>query len=232
MKLNTTVYLFSDSPKFNIDAIPDFGTFRRDDSALLYSTLVLNNKEIFDKLQKNINLVYCSDICDKEFMPEELKDNCIQLFFGDTKDKNNFIKSLSEKIFSLSDNNLIIFSDSIGISHDDILKAINLLQIEDEVIVLGKTAGGKVAFIGFNSFNKNLFLHLSWDNLNFDYLLAKVNEHENLVHILGNYMLVNSVADFKYLYGELSKKESLAYCSQNMHERFTNLFIEYKELLK
>jgi len=232
MKSNTTIYLFSDSPKFNKEAITDFGSFRRDDSALLYSTLALNHIEIFDKLQKNINLVFCTDICDKEFLPEELKNNCIQLFFGDTKDKKNFIKSLSEKFFSLSYNNLIIFSDSIGISQDEILKTINLLQIEDEVIVLGKTTDGKVAFIGFNSFNKDLFLNLSWDYLTFDNLLAKVNEHENLVHVLGNYMVISSIADFKFLYGELSKKESLAYCSQNMHERFTNLFIEYKELLK
>ena len=42
----------------------------------------------------------------------------------------------------------------------------------------------------------------------------------------------SDIQDFKTLYKELSKKESLIYCSQNMHEKFTHLFIEYKELLK
>lgn len=232
MKSNSSVYLFSNSPKFNKEFIPGFESFSKDDSELLYSTLVLNYTEIFERLPQNVNIISCLDNSDKEFLPEELNNNRFQTIFGDTSDKKSILKTMSDKYFSKNDNNIIIFSDSIGITHEDILKAINLLQIEDEVIVLGKTNNGKVAFIGFNSFNKELFLDISWDNLTYDYLLAKVNKHENLIHVLGNYMMIKSIEDFKNLYVELSGKESLAYCSQNMHERFTNLFIEYKELLK
>jgi glycosyltransferase A (GT-A) superfamily protein (DUF2064 family) len=232
MKSNSSVYLFTNSAKFNKEFIPDFESFSKDDSFLLYSSLVLNHREIFEQLPKTVNLISCFDDNDKDFLPEEFKENNIQVIFGDTTDKKSLLKRMSHKFFNESTNNLIILSDSIGISCEDIQKAFNLLQIDDEVIVLGKTNNDKVAFIGFNSFNKELFYNIEWDSLTYDYLLAKVNKHENLIHVLGNYMLINSIEDFKNLYAELSRKESLAYCSQNMHERFTNLFIEYKELLK
>lgn len=231
MKFNNSIYLFSDSPKFNKEVITDFESFSRDDTLLLNSSLFLNHKEIFEQLPKSINVVYCFDNIDKEFLPEELSENVVNTF-GDTSDKNSLLKSLADKYFNDSANNLLLFAGSIGITNEDIQKAFNLLQIEDEVIVLGKTYNNNIAFMGFNTFNKELFDDISWDNLNYDYLLSKVNKHDNLIHVLGNYMLIISIEEFKNLYTELSKKESLAYCNQNMHERFTHLFIEYKDLLK
>jgi glycosyltransferase A (GT-A) superfamily protein (DUF2064 family) len=232
MKTNSSIYLISNSPAFNKDTVSEFESFCRDDSLLLYSSLIENHKEIFDRLPKTINVIYCIDNNDKDFLPESFKDNNLPVIFYNTADKKSLLKSLSDKYFNESDNNLLIFTDSIGITPEDIQKVFNLLQIEDEVIVLGKTNKSNIAFIGFNSFNKDLFLDLAWNNLSSDYLIEKVNKHDNLIHILGNFITVNSIEDFKYLYAELSKKESLAYCSQNMHEKFTHLFIEYKDLLK
>lgn len=232
MKSNSSLYLFSNSVVFNMAAAPGFESFSRDDTYLLNSSLILNHKEVFEPLQKSINIFFCFDNNDKDFLPEELNGSDLQFIFGDTSDKKSLLKSMSDKYFNSSANNLILFPDSIGITNEDIQKTFNLLQIEDEVIVIGKTFNNKIAFIGFNSFNKELFFEITWDDLSYDYLLGKVNKHENLIHVLGNFIVVRSIGDFKCLYTELSKKESLAYCSQNMHERFTHLFIEYKELLK
>ena len=66
----------------------------------------------------------------------------------------------------------------------------------------------------------------------YDNLLHKVNRYDNFLYVLNHSLTVKTVEDFKTLYSELSKKESLAYCSQQMHERFTHLFIEYKDLLR
>jgi hypothetical protein len=63
-------------------------------------------------------------------------------------------------------------------------------------------------------------------------MLIKAGKEENFVHTLNNFMLIETKDDFIKLYNELSKKESMQYCSQNIHEKFTHLFIEYKELLK
>jgi hypothetical protein len=208
-----------------------FESFSRDDTLLLNSSLILNHRELFEQLPKTINVIYCFDSCDEGFLPVEL-NNTTGIIFGDTYDKKGILKTLHDKYFNESPNNLILFPDSIGMTAEDIQKVFNLLQIEDEVIVLGKTYNDKVACVGFNSFNKELFYDIIWDNLNYDYMLAKVSRYDNLIHVMGNYMVIKSTAEFKHLYSELSKKESLAYCSQNMHERFTHLFIEYKDLLK
>jgi len=223
--------MFSECPKFNTQVLPCFESFNKDDTLLLNSSLILNHKEIFEQLPKTINVIYCFDNCDEDFLPIEL-NNTTGIIFGDTYDKKSILQTLRDKYFNNSNNNLILFPDSIGMTTEEIQKVFNLLQIEDEVIVLGKTYNDKVAFVGFNSFNKELFYDTIWDNLNYDYLLAKVSKYDNLIHVMGNYMVIKSTDEFKYLYTELSKKESLAYCSQNMHERFTHLFIEYKELLK
>lgn len=232
MKSNTSIYLISISPLFNRDEIPGFESFNAVDSSQLYSSLIFNHFEILNTFVKSHQLVYCFDDKDKEYLPKEINNSQIELIFGNTSNRTTLLRTLSEKYFGQSSKNLLIFSNSIGISSGDIHKVFNLLSIDDEAVVIGKAKNNKAAFIGFNVFNHELFFNIDWNNCNYDYLLANVNKHENFVHVLDNFMSINNLNDFKNLYTELSKKESLTYCSPNMHEKFTNLFIEYKELLK
>jgi hypothetical protein len=139
---------------------------------------------------------------------------------------------MSEKYFNNFRNNLLIFSNSICVSANDIQQAFNLLSIEDEAVVIGRTNDGEVTFIGFNTFNFELFGEIDWDNFTYDNFLTYVSKHEHFLHVINNFLVVKNAEGFKSLYKELSKKESLSYCSQNMHEKFTHLFIEYKDLLK
>lgn len=108
----------------------------------------------------------------------------------------------------------------------------DLISIEDEAVVIGKTSNDKIAFIGFNTFNEDLFTGIDSDSFDFNNFLYNASKRENFIQVMKNYMLIQDVNDFKELYKELSKKESLEYCSQHIHERFTNLFIEFKDLLK
>jgi len=232
MKPNSSIYLISNSPQFNKDAVPVFESFSIENSSLLYSTLTLNHDELFSTFVDTHRLVYCFDELDKDFLPNGLKNSQRDLIFSNTETRQAIIKILSDKFFGKSNKNLIVFSNSIGMNDADIRRAFNLLSIDDEAVVIGRTNNNKAAFIGFNTFNSDLFYNIDWNNCNYDYLLTNVNKHENFVHVLGNYMYIDNVEDFKNLYKELSKKESLTYCSQKMHEEFTNLFIEYKELLK
>ena len=86
--------------------------------------------------------------------------------------------------------------------------------------------------MGFNTFNHELFDEIDWNNFNYDNFLLYTSKHEHFLHVIDNFLVIRNIEDFKDLYKELSKKESLAYCSQIMHEKFTQLFIEYKDLLK
>ena len=231
-KLNSSVYLFPLHSIFNSEHIPAFESFDAEHSALLYSALTENYKEIFDTFEGKINSVLVFDDKDRDFLPDQLKNENLNLFFGDTGNKKQILKNLSDKYFSHYSNNLLIFANSICLAPNDIQQALNLLSMNDEAVVIGKTAAGGITFLGFNTFNNDLFGEIDWDNIDYNNFLLYTSKHENFLHVIDNFLVVRNIEDFKNLYKELSKKESLSYCSQNMHEKFTQLFIEYKDLLK
>ncbi len=232
MKLDSIIYLIANSSLFNATEIPVFEALDKENSLLLYNALTLNHHENLSLISDTYTSVYCFDEKDREFLPGMFNLDHSDTFFADTNNKTKFIKRLADKYSNQHLNNLIIFTNSIGINQSDILKAFNLLSMEDEAIVIGKAKNNGIAFLGFNSFNKNLFQEIDWDDINYENLLPMVNKHENFIHVMNNYLSIQKLYDFKQLYVELSKKESLSYCSQQMHEKFTHLFIEYKELLK
>ncbi len=231
-KINSSIYLFPLNAAFNSSYVPLFESMDSGHSSLLYSALIENYREIFSTFDSKINSVYVFDEKDREFIPDEFKTEGNNLFYGNTEDKNHVLKNLSEKYFNKFHNNLIIFSNSVGVTLNDINQAMNLLTIEDEVVVIGKTPAGGVAFLGFNTYSSELFNEIDWNNFNYDNFLLYTSRHEHFLHVINSLLVVNTIEDFKTLYKELSKKESLSYCSQIMHEKFTHLFIEYKDLLK
>ncbi len=224
--------MFPHTVQFNPQEIDKFGIFDTFHSQKLYSALVHNNEEILSGFKNSKLIYYCFDEKDKEFLQDEFSGANQNLIFGDTNNHQKLLKEIFEKYMPQTGKNLLVFSNSIGYTYDDIQRVFNLLSAEDETVVIGKTKKFNVAYIGFNSVNPNFLLDMDLSNINLDKLLYKVNQRDNLVHVLGNYMLIKNIEDFKDLYVELSKKESLSYCSHRMHELFTNLFIEYKEILK
>lgn len=230
-KISSAVYLFSNCPLFNKEAAPSFETFNKENSIFLYETMVLNHIENLKEVQSNVKFFYCFDEVDGDLLPREINSRNDNLFFGDTKDSYEFIKRLADKHFSSFNNNLLIFYNSIGVNGKIISKALDLISIDDDAIIIGKTNNDSVAFIGFNSFHPEIYSNINF-NLSCERILKLSNKYDSFIHCLKNYMKIDSIDDFKMLYRELSKKESLAYCSQHIHERFTNLFIEYKDLLK
>jgi len=230
MKQNSSIYILSLFPVFNKDIVPNFESFDKEHSSYLYSTLVLNHKELAGKLSETSNIIFGFDKNDEGFLNGNFNssDEITFIDFSETP----VLKNLSEKYFHKFSNNIIIFSNSIGVTSEDLNKVFNLLYMEDEAIVLGKSINQSISFIGFNSFNSNIFGDLELLNLNYDFFLNRISKFEHFVHILDNFMLIKNIDDFKNLYLHLSKKESFAYCSQEIYERFTNLFIEYKDLLK
>ena len=230
--LNSSIYLFPLHPVFNLEYIPPFESFNIEHSSLLYSALTENYNEIFAAFEGILNSVYVFDNNDKDSLTGQFQNEGLNLFFGDTCNKSLMLKNLSDKYFKKYNNNLLVFSNSICLTANDIQQAFNLLSINDEALVIGKTASGGITFIGFNTFNHELFNDIDWNNLNYDNFLLYTSKHEHFLHVMDNFLVIRNIEDFKNLYKELSKKESLLYCSQNMHEKFTRLFIEYKDLLK
>ncbi len=232
MKSDSIIYLLSLAPKLNINNLSSFEGFTINDTSLLNEALISNNKEIILSLKEDYSSVFAFDNIDLDYIPADFFNERMFGFFSDTLNQANYIKSLFEKYSNRYANNLIIFSNAIGIKSTDILQIFNLLAKDDENIVIGKAANNRVTFLGFNSFNLELFEKINWNKLEYERLLQQVNQHENFLHVMDNFFIIENLNDFRTLYIELSKKESLSYCGQSMHEKFTHLFIEYKELLK
>ncbi len=85
---------------------------------------------------------------------------------------------------------------------------------------------------GFNSYSDDLIKYFSDSDFYMDKFLSYNKSCEYFVNTVNEVLAINNIEDFKILYTELSFKSSWDYCSQQMHERFTHLFVEYKDLLK
>ena len=232
LRPNSGIYLVSTMPFFDEKSVAPLGKLDEMHTSQLYENLILNHKENLDQIVNNTSITYCFDEQDKNYLPEQLKrDNTVNVF-GNTENSYQNIKNIVDKYFSTTSINLLVFSNSIGFSGPEVKRILDLLTIESEAVIIGKSINGGVSFIGFNYLNQDLISAIHWDGLEFENLLHKVNKFDNFVYVWDNSLVVNSGKDFKLLYSELSKKESLEYCSQQMHEKFTHIFIEYKDFLK
>lgn len=232
MKRNSSIFLFALESIFNPQKQRNYSFLREYDSLALNSTLFTTNFQNLYTLNPRLNLTLCFDNADRNHLPSEIQKANIPTLFSDTSDPESCLKLLAEKYFSNSPNNLIIFSHAIGVSLSHIQKIFSLLAKDDETLVIGSGGDDTVSFIGFNNFNKDLFGSLPKENLTVDSILRHPDNSQYFIYNLKEFINVLTLEDFKTLYKDLSRRESWTYCSREMHERFTNLFIEYKELLK
>lgn len=232
IKSNSSIYVFPLHPVLNQENTPSFETFDQENSTLLYSSLYENYKEVLEPFMGKINIVFIFDETDRDLIPPSFFNTNTEIFIGNTNKKSGMLLNLYDKYFSKFHNNLIILSDSIGMRKEHIDKYLGLLTIEDEAFVTGRTEKGSIPFIGFNNFNRELFNSIDWDNFEYNSFLQYSVRHDHFLHVVTDHQVIKNLDDFRQLYKELSKKESMSYCSHNMHERFTHLFIEYKDLLK
>lgn len=229
MKTENALYIYAPHPVFNPAAVKSFHSFDKADSVILYSTLLENLIEVFGALKIRFDNFLLLNAEDENIYKEDDSDTFKVKFLYEDIDTEleNFLtkKSLNYQ------NNILIISDSIGISNETMMHCINLLNIEDESLVLGKTYSGYISFIAYNNIDEKVVSNLLKSDFEYMKFLSHLDTCPAFINVMEKFNRILSVDDFKKLYIELSKKESLAYCSQQMHERFTHLFIEHKDLL-
>ncbi len=126
---------------------------------------------------------------------------------------------------------MILFYNSIGIKRNDILRAFNLIQSDEPSLVIGKSGQDKIVFTCTSGIDEDLLDPIFTTKRKYSKYLSSISNQDLFIHTLDNFLSIDDFEDIKKLYIELSKKESLSYCSPKMHESFNDLFIEYKELL-
>jgi len=206
--------------------------FSEDDISFLFQTLYLNILENLNGKQDKIDIYCIWDENKKDSLPNELKGNNYNIVFSDVFKNKLILERLSSREFLLYKNNLIIISDAIDIKPSDYEQYFNLLHIEDESLVIAKNKESSIAVFGFNNYSEEIINNLLLSNFNYLDFLGRVKSCEHFLHVVNDVLLVRNIDNFKQLYQELSQKKSIEYCSQPMHERFTHLFVEYKDLLK
>lgn len=220
-------YFFHSDELFN-----NLDGFNKADVFFLTSTLYLNILENLKGKDDKVDIYCIWDDSDKDNLPDELKSNNYKIIFTDVLNKKIVFEKLSSKEFSQYKNNLIVSSDVIDIKPADYEQYFNLLKIEDESLVIAKDKENNIAVFGFNNYSEEITNGLLFSEFNYNNFLSRIKSSAHFMHIVNDVLLVRNLNNFRQLYLELSQKKSIEYCSQQIHERFTHLFVEYKDLLK
>ncbi|HPI38068.1 MAG TPA: hypothetical protein PK397_09010 [Ignavibacteriaceae bacterium] len=233
MKNSTCIYLVPTNPIYNLKLVPGIDKMTAEYTSHLFSLLYLNLLEVLDNHSYKFEIKPCLDIEDKGFVNGSLGLQPIkrEFTFINTSQLRTDLTELLEKHSDRFSKNIIIRTNMIGITLKDLDKISNLLSLDDNVSVIGKGHNGKVNFFGFNKFFDDFFSDLPFRNYSYDTFLQRVCELDNLLYILDGYYPVETVSDFRLLYKVLSKRENYPFCSREIHEKLTDIFIEYKELL-
>ncbi len=214
------------------ELINSLNGINKEDIIFLTSTLYFNILENLKGKEDRIDIYCMWDEKDKNNIPTELRSPNNKIIFIDVLNAKNIFEKLSSKEFLEYKNNLIVFADVIDLRPSDYEQYFNLLNIENESIVIAKDRSNSIAVFGFNNYSNEIVDSLLLSNYNYNDFLGRIKSSAHFMHIVNDVLLVKDINNFKQLYFELSQKKSIEYCSQQMHERFTHLFVEYKDLLK
>ena len=226
------IYIFPFYTFYAEELYKNFNEFKKEDVIFLATTLYLNILENLIGKEDKMDIYCIWDESEKDRFPVELKNNNHKIIFKDLSNKKIIFEKLSSREFLSYKNNVIVFSDAINIRTSDYEQYFNLLNIEDESLVIAKDKENNIAVLGFNNFSEEIISSLVLSGFDYNNFLSRIKSCQHFMHIVNDVLLVRSINHFKQLYLELSQKKSIEYCSQQMHERFTHLFVEYKDLLK
>jgi hypothetical protein len=193
-----------------------------EDLLKLTEILIQNNYDICR--ERSIRNIFI--LCDKALENIVINSESHQLVFADSQELNKFIAEKKTKYAKM----LIINANTVGLSAPKIDHILNLLDMEDEVTLLGVDYSDKIGFTASCSYSDEI-LSSQLDNANFHDLFKNAPHVECYFVLMTGIYFVSNLADFKNLYNILSQRENFNLCSKEIYDRFTELFIEYKELI-
>lgn len=200
-------------------------------SVFLNTLLFSNWVEILSEIQNDFEIITFLDYRDKEFLPKYFLPFDTKTIFYNPPQLSDLTENVIKNISTGSLKNMVLFYNSIGIKRNDILRAFNLIQSDEPSMIIGKSSQDKIVFTCTSGVDENLINPIFKVDRIYSKYLNSISSKDLFIHTLDNFLSINDFEDIKKLYIELSKKESLSYCSPKMHESFNDLFIEYKELL-
>jgi hypothetical protein len=230
MKKNKIIIL-ADSPILNPTIVKPISNLSVSYNIYLNSLLFLNWMEILAGLNENFNIISILSEKDKEYIPKDFFLPDIQNLFFNRQNLEGFLDEIPLLPFANESKNLIIFYNSIGFKQSDIERVFKLIQVEETSVVIAKSKRNKIILTCSYGLDRELVDSLQKSKRDYTKYLNFISNKDIFIHTLEDFLSIDDFEDIKKLYIELSKKESLSYCSQIMHESFNDLFVEYKEQL-
>jgi hypothetical protein len=226
-----SVIIVADSPIINPKVIKSYPNLSVNYSVYLNTLLYSNWLEIFSGLNEQVEIYTLLCERDVEYIPKYFLPQGTHLISYNEPQLRALSEHLLNQPLSLNSKTLVLFYNSIGLKPNDIFRIFDLLLTDEPSIVIGKSVNNKIVFTCTNGLDRELIDPIVSVKKNYNDYLSLISSKDIFIHALDGFTSIDSFEDIKKLYIELSKKESLSYCSQKMHESFNDLFIEYKELL-
>ncbi len=206
----------------------EIATISNELGSILNSNLFSNSIEQINKIE-NIEKIIITQSDSNPLINESISAKIKSVDCPLEKDVLDKLEELQSDEYG---RNLILFSNTIGYSSNDIKRVFDLLLAEGEVLVIGKTKNDRICFLGTNFLDSKLLKNLADSKFQFDNLLKRINRENVNYFVLNGFLKIRNLNDFKDLYSLLSSRKSENFCSEKSHENFTNLFIEYKDYLQ
>ena len=225
-----TIILIVDSPVLNPTIIKPVENLSIKYSVYLNSLLISNWLEILNETE-NTEIIILLNELDKEYLPKNFIPPNVNIFFYPSHGLEAILQEVLKQKILPNSKTLILFHNSIGVKKGEVERIFNLVQSEESTFVLLKSKRKKIISVCAYNPDKVITEALFSSNRDYEDYLNIISGKDIFIHTLEGYISIDDFEDIKKLYIELSKKESLSFCSTEMHESFNDLFVEYKEIL-
>ncbi|MBK9097833.1 MAG: hypothetical protein IPM14_06820 [bacterium] len=227
-----TILIFVNSPILNPREIIPYPNLSTNYSVYLNTLLFSNWFDILSETQNKFDISIFMNELDKEYLPRYILPNeANPVFYKNELIGEEFQNTFISRSSNAESKTLVLFFNSIGLKMDEIFRLFSLIQIDEQTFAIGKSDTQKINCVCMKQSDVEIPGLFIKAERNYQTFLKLMSDKDYFVHTIKNFLSIDDFEDIKKLYIELSKKESLSYCSQKMHESFNDLFIEYKELL-
>jgi hypothetical protein len=227
-----SILIFANSPILNPKEIIPYPKLSTNYSVYLNTLLISNWFDILSETQNTFDISIMLNEMDKEYLPRYiLPKEANPVFYKNELIGEEFQNTFLRRTANAESKTLVLFFNSIGLKIDEIFRLLSLVQMDEPTIAIGKSDAQKINCICAKQSDSEILELLIKAERNYNKFLKLISDKDYFVHTIKNFLSIDDFEDIKKLYIELSKKESLSYCSNKMHESFNDLFIEYKELL-
>jgi hypothetical protein len=226
-----SIIIIAESSILNPSEINVYQNLSVNYSVFLNTLLFSNWVEILSEIRNDFEIITFLDERDKEFLPKYFLPFDTKTIFYSTAQLSDLTGNVIKNIATDSLKNMVLFYNLIGLTINDIMRSFNLVQADEPSMVIGKSSHDKIVFTCTSGIDEDLLDPIFSAERKYSKYLNSISNKDLFINTLDNFLSIDDFEDIKKLYIELSKKESLSYCSPKMHESFNDLFIEYKELL-